>query len=186
MGWIHFFTWPLRIIQSKFVIERGNLYYFLPSNIAERKPDPSIIVKEATIDDLNKITEINPNTPRFREFIKNNEILIIALINEKIVGHLCFERDIPKRFKGFINLRPDELWFGETLILPKYRNTGIYSMIFSFAAFQARKRGYTKVYRDILSNNQHSIEIHTKKFGFNPLFRYLYIKILFYEQTWIE
>ena len=75
VGWIHFLTLPLRRIQDEFVIERGNLYYFLPENVAERKPDPSIIVKEATIDDLNKLKEFNWDTSRFRKYFKNNDIL---------------------------------------------------------------------------------------------------------------
>lgn len=185
-GWVHFLALPLRRIQSKFVFERGHLYFFFASKIAERQSDPSIIIKEASIDDLNNLKGINPNTPRFREFIKKNEILIIALNNEEIIGHVCFVRDVPKRFKGFINLRHDELWFSEVYILPEYRNKGIYSMLFSFAAFQAKKQGITKIFGDILSNNQKSIEINTKKFGFNRLAHYQHIKILFYEHTWIE
>jgi GNAT superfamily N-acetyltransferase len=184
VGWIHFLTYPLRQIQSKFVIEKGNLYYFLTADIAERNAVPPIIVKEATLDDLDKNKEINLNTPSFREFLKNNDILIFAIINEKIIGHFCLEKKEPKKFSSLINLKVDELWIRDVFLSPNYRNRGIYTMILAFAASQARKQGYNKLFVDIRSNNQHSIEIHTKKFKFIHISSYLYLKILFYEHTW--
>jgi len=186
VGWIYFLTLPLRRIRSEFVIERGNVYYFSLAEITGSYSNPSIMVTEATIDNLNKLKEKNPNIPRFRKFLENHEIVIVAIINEKIVGHGIFVKDIPKKFKGFINLRPGELWVADAYSLPEYRNKGIYSRIFSYTVFQARKRGNTKLFCDILANNLHSIEIHTKKFGGKRLFSYFYIKILFYEHTWIQ
>jgi GNAT superfamily N-acetyltransferase len=186
-GWQYFLTMPLRRINKNlFIFEKGIVYFFNCEKIFLKQPDQSIIVRRATIDDIDKLRELNPNTTLFREFLKNDEIFIIALANEKIVGHVCFVKNVPKRFEGFINLQPDELWLREVLILQGYRNKGIYSRIFSFAVFHAKKQRYTKVFSNILSHSKNSIEIHTKKFGFIPAFSYNYIKFLFFEKTWFN
>jgi GNAT superfamily N-acetyltransferase len=186
-GWMHLLLVPLRTIQSKlFVIERGIVYNFIPANVPEKKPGQSIIVKRATINDLNKLRIIHPNTTLFREFLKNDDIFVIALFGEKIVGYVNFGKALPKRYKNFISLKPEELWHREAKIQPEYRNMGVYSMIFSFTAQIAERQGYSRVYSNIYSNNKKSIEIHTKKFGFNPVFSYTYIKFLFFEKTWVR
>lgn len=186
-GWIHFLILPLRRIQLKLlVIERGFTFYFIPANIPEKKSDPSITVRFATIEDLDKLREISPNTTLFKDFMKKKDIFVIALSDEKVVGHICFAMDLPVKYKNFIRLQPDELWHREAFIHPEYRNKGIYSIIFSFAAQIAEQQGFSRVYSSINSNNQKSIEIHTKKFRFNPVFSYTYIKFLFFEKTWVS
>jgi hypothetical protein len=134
-GWLHFLTLPLRRIQSKiFVIERGSVYTFIPANVPEKKPDQSIIVRIAMNDDLDKLKEINPNTTIFRESLKNNDTFVIALIGEKVVGHICFATNLPKKYMNLISIRPDEVYVREGFIHPEYRGMGLYSMIFSFAS----------------------------------------------------
>ena len=59
-------------------------------------------------------------------------------------------------------------------------------MIFSFATRIAEKQGYSKVYLYLDKSNQKSIEIHTQKFGFKPIFSYSYLKLLFFEKSWIR
>jgi GNAT superfamily N-acetyltransferase len=186
-GWIHFLLLPLRRIQSNFfVFERGAIYYFIPANTPEKKPDPSIITRSATLDDLDKLRMINPNTTLFREFLKNKDIFIIALIDEKVVGHLIFALNIPKRYKNIITLKSDESYVRDGFIHPEYRKMGIYSMIFSYASRIAESKGYSRVYGTIISNSQQSIKIHTKKFGFNPILSFKYVKFLFFEKIWIN
>jgi hypothetical protein len=186
-GVIQFSILPLRKILSKiFVISRGTAYYFNPGNIPEKKHDQSIIVRRSTFDDLDKLKEINPNIASFRDFLKNNDIFIIALINEQIVGHLIISKEIPKRYKNLINLKSDEAYVREGYINPRYRNRGIYSLIFACASKIAESEGYSKIFGVITSNNQKSTEIHTKKFGFYPLFRFIHIRFLFLEKNWIS
>jgi len=186
-GWIRFLTLPLRRIQLKlFVIDRGILYYFSPENISQRKSDPSIILKRATVDDFDKLKEINPNTALFREFLKNNEIFVIAIIDKKVVGHLSIAKNVPNMYKNLICLKQEEAIVREGFILPEYRNMGIYSMLFPFASKIAEKEGYSKIFGIIISNNHKSIEIHTKKFGFIPVFRYTYVKLLSFEKIWVN
>ena len=180
---------PLRRIQPKlFVFQKGVTYYFKPENILEKKSDNSIIIKRATLDDLDKLKVFKRDTTLYEKFLKNNDIFIIALIGEKVVGQICITKDLPKENVNFsnFNLRSEEAYVREGRIHRQYQNKGIYSMIFSFAAQIAARQGYSRVYGDIPSNNQKSIEIHTKKFGFVPIFRYRYVKLLFFEKKWIS
>ena len=185
-GWMHSFLLPLRWIQLRlFVIERGTICYFVPANVPEKKPDPSIIVRRATFDDLDKLREIRPKTKQFRKFLENNDIFVISLIGDKVVGHVCILKDIPEHYKNVICLKSDEGWVTDGLIHPEYRNKGIYSMMFSFAVQIAERQGYSRVFGYLNKTNMKSIEIHTKKFGFNPVFSYRYLKLLFFEKTWV-
>jgi hypothetical protein len=183
-GWIHFLILPLRRIKLKyFNIENGVIYFFIPENVPLRPPDSSIIIRRATIDDLEKLREINPNTTLFRNFLNNNDIFIIALSEEKVIGHSCITKVPPEKFKNLIKININEAWHREAFVRNRFQNKGIYSMIFSYAAQIADGQGYTKVYSDIISNNRKSIELHIKKFGFIPVLNYVYLKFLFFERT---
>ena len=183
----HFLLLPIRWIQLRlFVIERGTICYFVPANIPEKKLGQSIIVRRATFNDLDKLREIRPKTKQFRKFLENNDIFVISLIGDKVIGHVCILKDTPEHYKNLIHLKPDEGWLTDALIHPEYRNKGIYSMIFSFAVQIAKKQGFSRVYGYLDKTNQKSIEIHTKKFGWNPVFNYKYLKFLFFEKTWIQ
>lgn len=188
-GWKQLLIIPFRRIQRKlFVIKKGIVYYFIPANIPKKNFDQSIIVRRATIDDLGKLKVFKSDTTLYRDWLKNNEIFIIALIDEKVVGQICITNDQPKENINFIKfkLKSEEAYVREGFIHPKYRNMGIYSIIFSFAAQIAERQGYSRVYGDITSNNQKSREIHTKKFGFIPVFSYMYVKLPFFEKTWVS
>ena len=185
-GLIHFLILPLRWIQLRLiVIEGGTIGYFVPANVPNKEPDQSILVRKATFDDLDKLREIRPKTKQFRKFLENNDIFVIALIDGNVVGHVCILKNLPEHYNRF-NLKPDEGWLTDALVHPEYRNKGIYTIIFSFATRLAEKKGYSKVYLYLDKSNQKSIEIHTQKFGFKPIFSYSYLKLLFFEKSWIR
>jgi hypothetical protein len=188
-GWKGLFTIPFRRTLFKvFVIERGTRYYFIPDHVPEKKTEKSINVRRATANDLSKLTVFKRDITLYRNWLDNNDIFIIALIDEKVVGQVCITNNLPKEILSMIKfeLKPNEAYAREAFIHPKYRNLGIYSMIFYFAAKMAERQGYSKVYGDIASNNQKSIKIHTKKFGLIPVFSYIHFKFLFFEKTWIS
>ena len=170
----------LRIAWGHFIFRKEKKIiapFYLDRPFLDIQPPEGINIRDALIDDVNKIQDIFVGSHWYRskdrlyQWISDGEPVLVAEDNGQIIGYMAGTLKIQLRDRLLLegvtkamNVNENDCWGGDAFVLKSYRGKHIYPALGIAFAQRAKQAGKRRILGSISLNNHASRAAH-RRFG---------------------
>lgn len=162
--------------------------------IPEIQPPHNIIIRKATLADLNEISQLiyGDKRPHYKkeipDWIAKGYPIYVALDGERIVGYGCVVLEPPLNrsiLDEAVHFQENDAWGADAFVHPAYRGKNIYPALMAEQNKCLITAGYKRIIGEVVSNNLSS-RSSLNKIGAKIIKEMTYTNFLFFRMLRVK
>lgn len=177
-----------RVPFAKLDVNCLNCLEYRPTTGNVMPADEAILVREATLSDIDRMARCDNFPERLPERFAAHEHCVVGISDGNVIGYQWFcdkAFRTEERYRYVVEIPSDAVYGYDAFVLPNYRRAGVWTR---FHAQYLRRLlaslGRNRVIVMVDQNNNLSLKAHLR-LGYR-LYRKVYIVVLFGKCLWIE